>query len=72
VSTEGVNTERIYINDLASPKHFYNTRITVEVLQREEAGESSPEHVIEKLNEFHKKFKLESTDELWLVIDVDR
>ena len=72
IATEGTNTEPAYFNDMVSPRYFYNPRIHVEVLQREEMA-SAPEYVIRLLDEFRSQYKLKAgLDELWLVLDTDR
>lgn len=71
IAAEGTVTEGHYFNDLASPRYFFNPRIHVEVLEREDRA-SAPEHMIAQLDAFKKKYRLRAIDELWLVIDVDR
>ena len=72
IATEGTNTEPAYFNDMVSPRYFYNPRIHVEVLQREEKA-SAPEYIIRLLDEFRSQYKLKpGLDELWLVLDTDR
>lgn len=72
IATEGTNTEPMYFNDMASPQYFYNPRIHVEVLEREDTA-SAPEYVIRMLDEFRSHYKLKAgVDELWLVVDTDR
>jgi hypothetical protein len=65
IATEGEKTEKQYFDI------FENTRIQVRVISTED-GLSSPEHVFERLKEFHEQYELNDDDELWLMIDVDR
>jgi len=71
IAAEGKVTENQYFNALASPRYYYNPRIHVEVLVRDENA-SAPERVIAQLDAFRKQYSLRAIDELWLVIDVDR
>jgi hypothetical protein len=71
IATEGMQTERIYFEDMASPRYYYNPRIHVNVLEPEGTA-SSPEHVLQRLRQFRKQYHLNRYDELWLVVDRDR
>jgi hypothetical protein len=72
IATEGTKTEPRYFNDLVSPQYFYNSRVHVEVLEREDLA-SAPEYVVRVLDEFRSQYKLKpGLDELWLVIDTDQ
>ena len=71
IATEGEKTEVKYFQNMVSKEWYYNSRIHVEVIDREIPGRS-PNHVIDLLNEFKKNYRLRSDDELWLVIDMDR
>lgn len=46
----------------------------VHILERSEneQNNSSPEHVLNQLNDYKSKYDLEADDELWLVVDKDR
>jgi hypothetical protein len=70
IAAEGTRTERAYFEDMASPRYFYNPRIHVEVLEREETR-SAPEDVLEALDTFYGQYKLKDSDELWIVLDTD-
>lgn len=71
IASEGKDTERIYFNALA--KEYTNPRVHVHILKRseDEKNNSSPEHVLEQLNEYKCQYELEADDELWLVTDKD-
>jgi hypothetical protein len=73
IASEGMHTEKIYFEDMASVKYYRNPGVHVEVLERDETA-SSPEHVIITLDNYRKKYSLtlNKDDELWLVIDRDR
>ena len=68
IATEGARTEVDYFSGLRL--RLNNSRVHLEVLERQEAGESSPAHVIQMLNDF-AEYELLRDDELWLVIDRD-
>ena len=65
IATEG-KTEKPYFD------MFHDSRIKVEVLATGEDNKSAPEYVIQRLNEFARKYDLGEEDSLWLVLDVDR
>jgi hypothetical protein len=65
IATEG-KTEKPYFDS------FHDSRIKVEVLATGEDNKSAPEHIIERLNEFARKYDWGQEDSLWLVLDVDR
>ncbi|MGD8457874.1 MAG: RloB family protein [Anaerolineales bacterium] len=71
IATEGYRTEVTYFNALSSPRYYRNPRIHVEVLERV-TTDSSPEYVLQMLDEFKREFKIRTYDELWMVIDYDR
>jgi len=66
IATEGRVTEKQYFEFL----RYTNVRLVV--LPTGEDNCSSPEYVVERLNNYKKKFELRADDELWLVVDVDR
>lgn len=72
IASEGKDTERIYFKALA--KEYTNLRVHVHILERSEneQNNSSPEHVLNQLNDYKSKYDLEADDELWLVVDKDR
>lgn len=72
IASEGKDTERIYFKALA--KEYTNLRVHVHILERSEneQNNSSPEHVLQQLNDYKSKYDLEANDELWLVVDKDR
>lgn len=71
IATEGACTEGIYFEDMASPAYFYNPRVHVEILRREETR-SAPEDVLQSLDDFYRQYRLKAQDELWIVLDRDR
>ncbi len=72
IATEGTHTEPTYFRDLTSPRYFYNSRIHVEVLEREGTA-SAPEYIMKALDRFCDRYYYEEgLDELWLVVDTDR
>ena len=71
VVTEGSKTEPKYFREMASQKYYYNPKVKLYVIEKEDNSASAPEHVIEELNGFNQKYDLEEDDEFWLVIDVD-
>ncbi|MEK7433688.1 MAG: RloB family protein [Cyanobacteriota bacterium] len=70
IATEGSKTEKVYLDALS--KHYRNSKIHIKILERLDPHNSSPNHVIEELNKFKKEYKLDSHDELWMLIDLDR
>jgi RloB-like protein len=66
IATEGAKTEKSYFES------FGNPRLKVEVVAAGADNKSAPEYVMERLDEFAKKYDLSTDDSLWLVIDVDR
>ncbi len=64
----------IATEDTHAPKRYFrifrNPRIKVEVLETE-GGLSSPEHVLQRLDEFRGEYDLKEDDELWLMFDID-
>ncbi len=71
IATEGTHTEKQYFEAMASPEHYFNPRVHIEVLDRLTEA-SSPKHVLELLNAFKSEYALGKEDELWMVIDLDR
>jgi hypothetical protein len=65
IAVEGEITEKQYFS------LFQSTRVQVEVLQTSD-GKSAPNYVLDRLDEFKKRYELSEEDELWLVCDVDR
>jgi hypothetical protein len=68
IATEGERTETQYFEIFRTERR--NSRVQVRVLPTEE-GKSAPQHVLKRLKEYRKKYELEPSDELWLVIDKD-
>lgn len=72
IATEGARTEKTYFEEMVSQKYYYNSRVKIHVLERNDITASSPEHILEEMSKFDREFMLENNDEFWLVIDVDR
>jgi hypothetical protein len=66
IATEGAETEKQYFTI------FQSTRIKIEVLHTGEDNKSAPNHVLDRLDSFYKKYDLSDEDSLWLMFDVDR
>ena len=69
IATEDTKAEPSYFRDLAA--EYKNPKIHVEVLTRP-FTKSAPDYVINMLDRFNRKYRLNKNDELWMVIDVDR
>lgn len=70
IAAEGFETENIYFEAMKTSLKASN--VHVEVLHRENDGESSPEHVYSRIKQFMEEYNIEDDDELWVVIDRDR
>jgi hypothetical protein len=70
---EGNVTERIYFSDLKDDVKFKNEIIYLHLLTRPKNDtKSAPIHVFNKLKrEIKSEFLLDSSDELWMIIDKD-
>ena len=66
IATEGRSTEKQYFT------RFQNTRVQIKILSTGKDNKSAPEYVLQKLKDFRQQYQLESNDELWLMIDVER
>jgi hypothetical protein len=66
IAVEGEKTEAQYFS------LFESTRVHVEVLPAGLGGLSAPRQVLERLVGFEERFDLDTDDERWLVLDVDR
>ncbi|MCU0499424.1 MAG: RloB family protein [Anaerolineae bacterium] len=71
IVTEGEKSERIYLEALHTDPRYRNSRVHVEILAQDNSTHSSPLAVIRTLDKFKGKYKLDKTDQLWMVIDVD-
>ena len=71
IAAEGEKTEKQYFDALASSDAYANPKAHVEVLSRNTPN-SAPDHVLEQLDTFKRKYNLNRHDELWMVIDYDR
>jgi hypothetical protein len=65
IATEGQKTEKQYFS------MFGNTRVQVIILPTED-GKSDPKAVLARIKGYQNEHNLNSEDELWLVIDVDK
>jgi hypothetical protein len=70
VATEGEQTEARYFEQLVSEDYYYSSRVHLEIIPAED-GKSAPKHVIARLDEFRRSYKLRKGDELWILIDRD-
>lgn len=66
IATEGRETEKQYFNS------FHSLRVQVHVLPTGDDDRSSPQHVLERMQQFQQDHNLNEEDECWLMIDVDR
>jgi len=71
IATEGIKTEIKYFNDLKSSEYFNNTKVHLHVIKRENTN-SSPEYILKILENFQKKYRFDSEDEMWIIIDRDK
>ncbi len=69
---EGEVTERVYFDGIRKMEKYKNSKIHIELLEREDKTKSAPDYVIMELDKFKKKYKLDKEDELWMIIDFDR
>jgi hypothetical protein len=67
IATEDTHAPKQYFEDSSI---FRNSRIHVRVLPTE-GGLSSPEHVLERLNQYADEFALQADDVRWLMLDTD-
>ena len=65
IATEGKETEKQYF------LMFKNLKLQVKIIPATD-NRSSPEYVLNRLDNFKKEFNIDGNDELWLVVDVDR
>ena len=70
IAAEGFETENIYFEAVKTSLRASN--VHVEVLHRDNDGESSPEHVYLRIKQFKAEYNIDEDDELWIVIDRDR
>lgn len=71
IACEGDITEYRYFEEFKERYTDFPSRIHIELIKRQEASESAPEHVIASIDAF-KKLKAGLDDEFWAVIDYDR
>jgi len=69
IATEGEKTEKVYFDYLSSK--IKNSKVNVRILTNID-HRSSPEQVMDVIDNFLREFKLEDNDQCWLVIDRDR
>lgn len=70
IATEGQRTESKYFSDLNAEEYFPNNNVKVEIIPSEN-GLSAPRHVLGRLDDFKKKYRIKEDDELWMVVDRD-
>jgi hypothetical protein len=66
IATEGRETEKQYF------VMFHDSRIKIEILPTGDDNRSAPQYVLDRLDEFVKKYDLTQDDALWVMFDVDR
>lgn len=69
IAAEGFETENLYFEAMKAELKAAN--VHVEVLYRQNDGNSSPEHVYGQIKDFIQEYNIEDDDELWIVIDRD-
>ena len=70
IACEGAVTEPKYFNGLKVKIHA--AKVHVELLIRDQPGQSSPIAVLSMLDQFSKEYRVREMDRLWLVIDRDK
>lgn len=70
VAAEDTKATVSYFETLISSAFYRNPQVHVEILPRTTTA-SSPDHVLEQLNQWQQAYQIAENDELWLVIDVD-
>lgn len=70
IAAEGYETENIYFEAMKTCLRAAN--VHVEILRRDNDGDSSPMHVYEQVRGFMNEYNIEDDDELWIVADRDR
>lgn len=71
IACEGDVTEYRYFEEFKARYTDFPSRIHVELIKRQKASQSAPEHVIASIDAF-RKLKAGPDDEFWVVIDYDR
>ncbi len=69
IATEDTKATVTYFEGFAL--YYQNSKVQVKVLHRDDTN-SSPERILDLLNEYSQTYQLAENDELWLVINVDR
>ena len=67
---EGEVTEPIYFKALGSK--IDELKVHLESIEPDDPSMSAPSHVLRRLKDFKKKYKLKTEDELWMIVDRDR
>lgn len=71
IATEGRHTEYEYFSQLDLSDALSGQRFQIEVIPIDD-NKSAPNHVIERLSNYSRSYKIKDQDELWMVIDRDR
>jgi hypothetical protein len=69
IVTEGEKTERIYFERFKADQHRINIELKIFPAQR---GDSDPKSVLKRARDAAKNCRLEPSDEIWIVVDVDQ
>jgi hypothetical protein len=72
IATEGEKTEQQYFEGVKTKCIENASKIKLEILPPRLKGNSAPKQVLEQLNQYKKKYGLNSHDELCMVIDRDK
>lgn len=72
IAVEGAKTEAIYFKIFSDPRQpTFNKRVQVVPLIDDENHRSSPEALLERLDDYRKKNDYTDADQFWLVCDLD-
>lgn len=72
IACEGDVTERRYFEEFITRYTKYPSRIHIEIIERQNVGDSAPEYVVESIDAFRKNIGAHPDDEYWAVIDYDQ
>ena len=71
IACEGAVTEPEYFDAVRRQLIPQPSRLHIEILKNED-NKSAPEYISKALDTYSKRYSLQDTDELWIVIDYDR
>jgi hypothetical protein len=72
IACEGADTEPSYFNALKTKYVAFPSRIHLDIVEREDASLSAPDHIIAMLDREKRKNGRHPDDQYWIVIDYDR